>query len=97
MSKQGVWYAWDSRGGERSHPRSIQLVNFDLEKNRAAWSALDGVTITGSIESGRMTYKTGGVRVEFWREDKPNPTHFTEVDNPDPIRDEDGDMRTWAS
>jgi hypothetical protein len=101
MVKQETWYVWDSRGGLRARSENIQLVNFDLEKNLASWRRLQrhrkGISITGSIASGRMTYKDGLITCEFWREDKPNPTPYTVCDNPDPIREQDGDERTWIS
>lgn len=94
MSKQEQWFVWDNRGGIHVQTTHCQTVNFDLEKNRAAWEKM-GAKITGSIESGRMTYKQGYVVVEFWREDKPNPTPYTIFDNPDPIEKADGDTRTY--
>jgi hypothetical protein len=98
MVKQATWYVWDSRGGLRARSKNIQLVNFDLEKNHAAWASMrPRVKITGSIESGRMTYTDGPITVEFWREDKPNPTPYTVCDNPDEIRESDGEQRTWPS
>jgi hypothetical protein len=96
VAKQGLWYVWDSRGGTRAHTECIQIVNFDLQKNLAAWSTNKKARITGSIESGRMTYEVDHIVVEFWREDKPNPTPYTRIENPDPIDKLDGDTRTWA-
>jgi hypothetical protein len=89
--KQGNWFIWDSRGGTRARSKAIQPVNFDLQVNHDEWVRLFGsrVKITGSIESGRMTYEMGTTTCEFWREDMPNPTPYTKVDNPDPI--EEGD------
>lgn len=86
ISKQGRWYVWDSRGGTRCRPQAYQPVNFDLQRNLDEWRAWPGSTITGSIESGRMTYRHGSILVELWREDQPNPTPYTVCDNPDDWR-----------
>jgi hypothetical protein len=91
--KQGKWWAWDSRGGITNQPHTIQLVNFDLALNLAAWER-SGAQIIGSIESGRLTYISDDIHIELWREDQPNPTPYTKVINPDVIDPNDGDVRT---
>lgn len=92
--KQGDWWIWDSHGGIHALKDHIQAVNFDLEANLAEWQKLKrrsgSISITGSIESGRLTYREGGGRVvEFWRDDLPNPTPYTAIANPDPVDDTD--------
>ena len=94
MAKQEKWYVWDSRGGSRNRPTYFQTVNFDLEENVKEWKKMRSATVTGSIESGRLTYRDGVITCELWREDQPNPTPYTKCDNPDPI-DENDPARTW--
>ena len=91
------WYVWDSRGGTYVRPDLYQIVNFDLEKNLATWREVGWATITGAIDEGRITIKEGSTTIEFWREDQPNPTSYTEMANPDPIRKSDGDSRTFPT
>ena len=93
--KKEVWFVWDSRGGLRHRPQAYQLVNFSLKKNLDDWRMFEpGATITGSIESGRITIKNNSTVIEFWREDKPNPTPDTQVDNPDRVKSSDIDFVT---